>query len=110
MVAQDIFMLTITWLLSMVVGTIKMDNDNNCKQIAGNFDHHTDAVKQCRAHPLMEHIQGFTRSHWMPPLGKCLRCIALEVAMVDNFECKHKNTNKTQLLASNLGYNQPQKT
>jgi hypothetical protein len=25
----------------------------------------------------MEHIQGFTRSHWMPPSGECLRRIAL---------------------------------
>ena len=23
----------------------------------------------------MEHIQGFTRSRWMPPLGMCVRCI-----------------------------------
>jgi len=30
----------------------------------------------------MEHIQGFTRSHWMPPSGKCLR----PAAMVDDFE------------------------
>jgi hypothetical protein len=34
----------------------------------------------------MEHIQGFTRSHWMPPLGECLRRIAPTAAMVDEFE------------------------
>jgi hypothetical protein len=34
----------------------------------------------------MEHIQGFTRSHWMPPSGKCLRRIAAAAAMVDDFE------------------------
>jgi len=34
----------------------------------------------------MEHIHGFTRSHWMPPSGKCLRRIAPAAAMVDDFE------------------------
>jgi hypothetical protein len=35
----------------------------------------------------MEHIQGFTRSHWMPPSGECLRHIAPAAAiMVDDFE------------------------
>jgi hypothetical protein len=38
------------------------------------------------AHRPMEHIQGFTRSHWMPPLGKCLRRIAPTAAMLDEFE------------------------
>jgi hypothetical protein len=34
----------------------------------------------------MEHIQGFTQSHWMPPSVKCLRHIAPVTAMVKNFE------------------------
>jgi hypothetical protein len=34
----------------------------------------------------MEHIQGFTQSHWMPPSSECLRCIAPTAAMVDDFE------------------------
>jgi hypothetical protein len=34
----------------------------------------------------MEHIQGFTRSHWMPSSGKCLRHIAPAAAMVKEFE------------------------
>jgi hypothetical protein len=38
------------------------------------------------AHCPIKHIQGFTRSHWMPPSGECLRRIALTVAMVDEFE------------------------
>ena len=32
------------------------------------------------AHP------GFTRSHWTPPSGECLRPIAPSAAMVDDFE------------------------
>jgi hypothetical protein len=34
----------------------------------------------------MEHIPGFTRRHWMPPSGECLRRIAAATAMVDDFE------------------------
>jgi hypothetical protein len=30
----------------------------------------------------MEHIQGFIRSHWMPPSGKCLCRITPAAAMV----------------------------
>jgi hypothetical protein len=37
----------------------------------------------------MEHMQGFTQSHWMPPLSECLHCIAAAAAMVDNFGQKH---------------------
>jgi hypothetical protein len=33
----------------------------------------------------MEHIQGFTRSHWMPPSVECLCRITLAAAMVDGF-------------------------
>jgi hypothetical protein len=33
----------------------------------------------------MEHIQGFTQSQWIPPLGIRLCRIALAVAMVDEF-------------------------
>jgi hypothetical protein len=33
----------------------------------------------------MEHVQGFTGSHWMPPLGKCLRSNAPAAAMVNEF-------------------------
>jgi hypothetical protein len=34
----------------------------------------------------MEHIQGFTRSHWMLSLVKWLHRIALAAAMVGEFE------------------------
>jgi len=51
----------------------------------------------------MEHIQSFTRIHWMPPSGKCLRRIALAATMVNEFVETTQNTNKTQLLASNYG-------
>jgi len=33
----------------------------------------------------MKHTQGFTQSHWIPPLGKCLCPIAPAAAMVNEF-------------------------
>jgi hypothetical protein len=82
------------------VANNEIDNNKKCRQIAGNFDGHADAAVQCVAHCPIAHIQGFTRSHWMPLLGKCPRRIALAATKIINFGCKHKNTNKTKLLAS----------
>jgi hypothetical protein len=80
--------MTIIWLLVKVMGDNKIDNSQKCREIAGNFDHHGDAVVQSGVHCPMEHIKGFTRSHWMLPLGKCLRNIALRltgsVILVEN--------------------------
>ena len=61
-------------------------DDKKCRQIAGNFDHHASAVVRCGAHRPIEHTQGFNRSYWMPPSGKCLRRIAPAATMVDEFE------------------------
>ena len=71
--------------------------------IAGNFDCHGDAAVQRGAHHPIEHVQGFTGSHWMPLSGECLRRIAPAAAMVNEFVITTQNTNKTQLLASNYG-------
>jgi hypothetical protein len=60
-------------------------DDKKCRQIAGNFDHHADAAVRFGVHRPMEHIQGFTRSHWMLPSSECLRRIALAAVMVDKF-------------------------
>jgi hypothetical protein len=54
-------------------------------------------------HRPIEHIQGFTRSHCMPPLGECLRRIAPAAAMVDGFVETTLNTNKIQLVPSSYG-------
>jgi hypothetical protein len=70
------------------------------RQIAGDFDGHANAAVQCMAHRPIVHIQCFTKSHWMLLLGKCLRRIAPAAAKVIDFRYKHKNANKTQLLAS----------
>jgi hypothetical protein len=76
--------MTITWALSTVVGDNGIDDDDKkCRESAGDFDHHEDAVVQCKAHRPMEHIPGFTRSHGMPQSGKWQCLIAPVAAMVD---------------------------
>ena len=82
-------------------GQQRIDDNKNCRQLAGNFDCHADALVRHGAHCLMEHIQGFIQSHWMPPTSKCLRRITPAATMVDEFVETTLNTNKTQLLASN---------
>ena len=72
-------------------------------QIACDFDCHADAAVRRGAHRPIEHIQGFTQSHWMPPSGECLRHISPAAAMVDGFIETTLNTTETQLLASNYG-------
>ena len=73
-------------LFSYVSGQQRISNNNKCRRIAGNFDCHADAAVRRGVHRPIEHIQGFTRSHWMLPSGKCLRRIAPAAAMVDEFE------------------------
>jgi hypothetical protein len=75
--------MTITWALSTIVGNNGIDDNKKCRESAGDIDHHEDAAVQCGVHCLIEHILGFTRSHWMPPSGKCLCRIAPAAAMVD---------------------------
>jgi hypothetical protein len=41
-----------------------------CTNFAGHFDCRDDAPVQYHAHCPMEEVQGFGRSHWMPPFGK----------------------------------------
>jgi hypothetical protein len=86
--------MAITWALSTVVGDNGIDKDKKCRESAGDFDNHADAVVQCGAHCPMEHITGFTRSHWMLPSGKCLCCIAPAATMVDEYIENTQNTNK----------------
>jgi hypothetical protein len=95
------FILTITWSLAYGRGQQRNRRDKKCRQIDDNFDGYGNAAVRRGAHHPMKHIRGFTRSHWMPTSGKCLRRIARAAAMVNEFVETTQNTNKTQLLASN---------
>ena len=90
-------------LISYGYGQQQIGDNKKCRRIADDFDCHRDAEVRRGAHCPIQHVQGFTQSHWMPPLGECLRRIALAAVMVDEFIETTLNTNKTQLLPSNHG-------
>ena len=87
----------------MVVGNNKSATTIKIQANRWQFRLHADAAVQRGLHHLLEHGHGFTRSHWMPSLGKCLCRIATAAIMVDKFVETTQNTNKTQLLPSNYG-------
>ena len=76
------------------MGDNEIDDDKNEGKLL--------AISIAMDHPI-EHVQGFTGSHWMLPSGKCLCCIAPLAAMVNKFVETTQHTNKPQLLASNYG-------
>ena len=92
-----LFILNITVLVSYGSGWQWIGGNKKFRWIAGNGDCHGEQRYG------VGHIQGFTWSHWMPPMVECLCRIAPVAAMVDEFEWNTQNTTKTQLLASNNG-------
>jgi hypothetical protein len=46
------------------------------------------------AHHPMEHIMGFTQSHWMLSSGECSHCNTAAAAEVNDFGGKHKTLTK----------------
>jgi hypothetical protein len=54
----------------------KLTMTNECTLSAGRFDGHGGAPEQYRWHCPMRHVQGYSGSHWMPPLGNYLLRIA----------------------------------
>jgi hypothetical protein len=49
---------------------------NKCTSVVGHFDGHGNTLGQYRRHSPMRHVQGYLGSHWMPPSGNYLLCIA----------------------------------
>ncbi len=49
--------------------TANITTMNECTHFSGNFDGHSGALVQCRVHRPIEEVQGFTKSHWTPPLA-----------------------------------------
>jgi hypothetical protein len=45
---------------------------NKCTSSAGRFDGHSNAPEQYRWHCPMQHVQGYSRSHWTLPSGNYL--------------------------------------
>jgi hypothetical protein len=88
-------------LFSYGSGEKRIDGNTKCRRIDGYFYCHGNAAVRCGADIPIEHVQGFTRSHWMPPSVECSHRIAPAAAIVNEFVETTQNTNKTQLLASN---------
>jgi hypothetical protein len=42
---------------------------SECTSVAGHFNGHAEALKRYMRHRLMQHVQGYSGSHWTPPLG-----------------------------------------
>jgi hypothetical protein len=49
---------------------------SKCTSSAGHFDGRGGAPEQYRQHCSMQHVQGYPGSHWTPPSGDYLLCIA----------------------------------
>jgi hypothetical protein len=81
-------------LFSYVSGQQQISNNKKCRQIAGNFDCHVDAAVRRGAHCPIEHIQGFTRSHWMLPSGECRAVLPQRPPWLMNLNKTHKTLTK----------------
>jgi hypothetical protein len=60
----------------MYIDTNEATMINKCTSSAGHFDCHGSAPEQYRGHRPMQHVQGYSGSHWTPALGDYLICIA----------------------------------
>jgi hypothetical protein len=75
----------------------KLTMTNECTLSTSRFDGHGGAPEQYRWHCLMWHVQGYSRSHWMPPSGDYLLRIAPEAAGAT--ANKQQSTNTTKKVA-----------
>jgi hypothetical protein len=64
------------------VSSRKLTMINKGTSAPGHFDGHADAWGQCHTHCQMQHVQGYTGSHWMPPLDDYLLRMAPAAARV----------------------------
>ena len=81
-------------LFNYFSGQQRIDDNETYRRIAGNFDCHVGEAVWRGAHRSMDHIRGFPWSHWMQPLGQCLRRITPAAAMDDEFVETTQNTKK----------------
>jgi hypothetical protein len=60
----------------------KNDDEHQSTSSAGHFDSHGGVPMQYQLYLLMQHAQGYTDSHWTPPSGGYLLCIAPAAARI----------------------------
>jgi hypothetical protein len=59
---------------------MKSTMTSKCTSVAAHFEGLADAPVRYEAHLLIQHVQGYTKSHWMLPSGNYLICIAPSAA------------------------------
>jgi hypothetical protein len=69
---------------------VKINDAKQYTTVATRFYGRNDAPVQCHVHPLMEGVQGFTRSHWTLPSSKYF----LRIIPADNRVACKKNTTR----------------
>ena len=74
----------------------KNRRQKKCTFFTGRFDGYDDVPVRCQLHRQMQHVQGYLRCDWTPPLGRYLPHIALVDAMIINFGLKNR--------AKDIGY------
>jgi hypothetical protein len=80
-------------LIATYYHTKEAEMTNECTFVVGHFDGHSGALEQYRWHPLMRHVQGYTGSYWMPPLGNYSLRIAPATRATANKTMMKKWTN-----------------
>jgi hypothetical protein len=73
-------------MIRILLTTIK------CTLSAGHFDGHGGAPVRYKAHCPMQHVQGYTGSHWTLPAGNYLLRIAPAATRATNKQTIMKNT------------------
>jgi hypothetical protein len=53
----------------MYYDTNKATIMNKCTSSTGHFNGHSGAPEQYKLHRPMQHVQGYSGSHWTPPSG-----------------------------------------
>ncbi len=70
---------------------------NECTLSAGHFDGHSGVPERHRQHRLMQHVQGYSGSHWTPPSGNY--CSVLPQRLPGQQANKQQSTNQPKKLA-----------
>jgi hypothetical protein len=67
---------------------------STCSSVVGHFDGHGSPLVQYEAHRPMQHVQGYSRSHWTLPLNNYLLRIAPAAARATANKMTTKNVPK----------------
>jgi hypothetical protein len=72
----------------------KLTMASTCSSVVGHFDGHGSQLAQWEVHRPMQHVQGYSGSHWTLPLGNYLLRIAPAAARATATETTTKKCTK----------------